>query len=611
MTKQWYQTKIDCTTSCPVNQYIHVFQQACLKECPQFTSEIDNGFIKYCINPTINELECPREFCNPKYPNCFNGNCVKSCPEYTVSHNGSCLMNCPKDSPYITASCDGVCYTGAKFCSKACPNSHQYIFSSLKLQHCLVECPNYTAIDGKFCRLSCPVDYPLLFNQTCLEKCPDTHPMIILKISPFNRIFTCTTKCSIYTASYRNVCVSVCPNGTFLDNSVQCVERCGNKRPFINTTPPERKSIYYQQCLSSCPLGKYSMKINATFECVSKCPSNFSLYNNSCILKCPLSHPMKKITTSNGIKITVCVKSCPDDMFTHGNLCIYHCPRPLVHYMSKCLSDCRKPLSFVLKFNRTCIAGCPFAFVRFNNTCIEKCPEHVESIENGTCVDHCANTNSLSVVTKIGKTCINSETCTNETVLMKETKTCILVCPRKTHAIIKEVCANINECPKTHVLQDTERGYQCQRNCSSDLYKNGMLCVSQCPDNKFIMDRNCTDTCFGLRSLKHKKTHDIKSKPECVSECPDGYYMHNNECLTASLCQQNGLYYTFNKTCYEHCPSNTFPNNRNQTCIPYDPSKIWEVVIFNLFLAICFFIVFYIMCCFKGFSCTSDKNCVS
>lgn len=118
------------------------------------------------------------------------------------------------------------------------------------------------------------------------------------------------------------------------------------------------------------------------------------------------------------------------------------------------------------------------------------------------------------------------------------------------------------------------------------------------------MDRNCTDTCYGTRPFKYGGT-------ECVSECPDEYFKHQNECLTASSCWAYGLYYTFNKTCYVHCPPNTSRHPKDQTCIPFDPSKILSEVIAFLFFAICLFIVFYMMCCFKGVNCTGPKSCVS
>lgn len=118
------------------------------------------------------------------------------------------------------------------------------------------------------------------------------------------------------------------------------------------------------------------------------------------------------------------------------------------------------------------------------------------------------------------------------------------------------------------------------------------------------MDRNCTDTCYGTRPLKYEKT-------KCFSECPDNYFMHKNECLTADSCRGYGLGLTFKKTCYSECPSGTFPNYVNGTCIAYQPSKIWNAVLFFLIIAICFFFIFYIMCCFKGFKCTSLKSCVS
>lgn len=540
-----------CTKSCPMNQYI--FQQTCLEDCPQFTSKIDNGFIKYCKNPEIDELECPSEFCFHDDPYCFNGNCIPSCPEYTVNHNGSCLMNCPNDSPYLTALCEGVCYTGTKFCSGTCPSSHPYVFSSPKLQHCLVGCPSYTAIDGRFCRLSCPDDFRFLFNKTCLEKCPNTHPLISIQTSPFNKIFTCMTYCPKYTASFRNVCVSVCPNGTYFDGlQNKCVRKCGTMRPFINTTPSDRRSIFYQQCVSNCPPGKYSLIENTTLK--------------------------------------------------HRNLCVYQCPTPLVHYLSKCLPKCYKPLPFILQFNRTCISSCPTGFTGYNYTCIERCPEQSLYIENGICVSHCANKSSLYILTNIGRTCLSSNFCTNGTMLIKETKACVQICPRNTHAIMKDVCTNISECMETNVLQDTKHGYQCQEKCSNSFFRNGNFCVSQCPANTFLMGKNCTDACFGTRPLKYKNNFRIKDSTECVSECPQGYFRYENECMSLALCLSNGMQYVYNRTCYKQCPPQTIPNGTN-TCIAIDPALLLELVKNLLIIAGFFFFLVYLICCFKGCKC--------
>lgn len=614
VNKQGYQSIYNST--CPVNQYL--FQQACLKDCPPFTSKTDNGFIKYCKTLAIDELECPREFCDDKYPYCFEGNCVRSCPEYTVSHNELCLMDCPKDSLFITASCEGVCYTGSKFCSKTCPISHPYIFSSLKLQHCLVECPNYTAIDGKYCRLSCPVENHFLFNQTCLEKCPYTHPMIVIQTSPFNRIFTCMTKCPKDTASYRNVCVSICPKSTFLDSGVQCLERCENSRPFINTSPSEKNSIYYQQCVSSCPLGKYSINKNSAFECVSKCPPYFSLYNGTCLGKCPYTFPLIKLPTIHEKHEPVCVKHCPNNMFKfkfdfNHNLCVEYCPLPHVHFMSNCSSECRKPLPFILLANNTCVATCPAGFVRYNYTCLDKCPEHARFIENRTCVDHCVNRNSLFIVTSIGKTCINSETCDNETMLMKGTTTCITNCPRKTHFISKDVCTYISECPDSHVLQDSNRGYHCKEKCPDVFYKDGRICVIQCPENKFIMNRSCTSTCFGTKPFKHKMDKKIKFNT-CLSKCPEGYFMHDNDCLSLESCSKNNFIYFFNSSCYSKCPPGTFNKQNKFACIPISHTGLLMSECLILLNAVFLFIFFYMIFFFKGFTkrltCTRLKSLI-
>ncbi|XP_022294408.2 uncharacterized protein LOC111104636 [Crassostrea virginica] len=608
ITKQWYQKKESCDTKCPENMFI--FQQSCVVDCPQFTSKYDNGFIKYCFNRALQDLKCAERMCSPIYPFCFNGNCLLSCPEYTVSYNGSCLMDCPEKSPFLTASCDGVCYKGGKICSKSCPSSHPFVFRSPHIQHCLRQCPNYTAINGRFCNLSCPVDRPFLFNGSCLMKCPSSDPLITVSISAFNKNFLCTKMCPDDTASYRNVCVTVCPNGTILDVGSQkkCLEKCGKTRQYIYTSPMERNSIYYRQCFTKCPSWEYSLTVNATNICVKDCPLNFSAHNNTCLRKCPALYPLRYNNMVRGHVTAVCVQTCPNGTFNYNNTCLVQCPKPLVQYTSVCRPECIHPLPFLLQSNRTCTAECPSELLRYNFSCVEKCPGHTLYIENQTCVTRCANLESLSLDTNLGHICVNSQTCDNETILMKDSKLCVRVCTRNTHIILKNVCVNISECLGVYI--DTKKGNTCLEKCPTTLYTNGRRCVSRCPPNKMIMDRNCTDKCFGKRPLKMNKNEysENKDKNVCFSECPKGYVKNENECIGAGRCIEFGKAYTYNNTCYENCPPGTFVKNGIpvKTCVVFNQSTFFLIIIFILLISLSFFFCFAMMCCFKG--CTSKAT---
>lgn len=78
------------------------------------------------------------------------------------------------------------------------------------------------------------------------------------------------------------------------------------------------------------------------------------------------------------------------------------------------------------------------------------------------------------------------------------------------------------------------------------------MCVIQCFVNKFIMDRNCSDVCFGIRLLKYKENRK-KGKIICVFECLDGYLMYEKECLIVDWCMRNDLMYIFKNICYLQC----------------------------------------------------------
>ncbi|XP_062617195.1 proprotein convertase subtilisin/kexin type 5-like [Saccostrea cucullata] len=598
--KTWYQrTKTICKRSCPSSQY--VFKGRCIEDCPSFSPKTDNGFIKYCNNSAINDLECPAFMCNKNYQYCFDGNCLSSCPEYTVGFNHSCLMECPKEAPFLTSfSCRGVCYSGVKSCFRSCPKSHPFVFHSPKITHCLNECPDFTAINQNSCNLSCPVYLPVLFNRSCLQSCPATHPFIDIKISTFNKIFICTDICPEEMASYRNVCVSVCPNGTYLDNGGDktCIEKCEDARPFIYTTAAQQNTIYYQQCLSKCPSGKYGYALPEKKMCVSECPKEYSIFNSTCLSRCPYSSPLRNSLNTDGRNRYVCVKHCPRNTFKYDNMCFHLCPSNLVHYLSNCSSKCLGSKPFLLRQNRTCVSECPLKYLYNGRICDDKCPGYISYIENRTCVVQCTKRSNLYKESTIGKECISSDICPNNTMLLKGTKECKIYCPKETHVVIDNICTNMSECLKSFFFQASKSGNLCTEKCPQNLLSNGRHCVSRCPGNKVINERNCTDECTDTNPNKFKN-ESIGTM--CLSVCPDGFVNYKNECIDKDECIIIKNFYIFNKTCFNECPKRTIQiKDDYHTCQAVDIAQAYQNVVTFFVYAGLFSILFYIICCYKG-----------
>ena len=283
-----------------------------------------------------------------------------------------------------------------------------------------------------------------------------------------------------------------------------------------------------------------------------------------------------------------------------------------MHYLSECVQECIHPLPFLLQSNRTCTAECPPGLIRHNFSCVEKCPKEARYVENQTCVANCADQNSLSLVTIVGYRCIISETCINETILMKDSRFCVSICPNESHIIVKNACANISDCRDVYV--DTKQGYKCSKSCPDTLYTNGRRCVNRCPPNKMIMDRNCTDMCFGKKPLKmdeqefrNSANMDNNMRFLCMSECPKGYAINGNKCINFGRCAAFGKPYIFNNTCHEKCPPGMlrriFEKNFVSwlACVAFEHAKFWFVLVFSVLIIFSvFFGCFAMICCFKG-----------
>ncbi|XP_062576731.1 proprotein convertase subtilisin/kexin type 5-like [Saccostrea cucullata] len=511
----------------------------------------------------LEQFHCPKFICQKEYPYCFDGNCLDSCPEYTIGYTNSCVMTCPSEAKYITAvSCEGVCYSGYKFCSSECPVSHPFQFRLNHYYHCLKECPSFTMQNSTKCELSCPDDRPLLFNKTCRSTCPLSSPFTSLKTSVFNKIYVCSERCDDMMASYRNVCVSVCPSKSPMEYHGKCVETCLKDRPFINTTPAKKASIYYQQCVAKCPPDKFlwlknkkcvtdcpakspleyrgkcveacqkdrpfinteEMTSKYHQQCVSKCPpdklawiknkrcvnnclTNTLLFNKTCVEVCPQTFPLNYTKVEHGKREHICVKKCPGNAYQYKYFCFDQCPSYLKYFLSNCTLECPKTYPYIHIDNVTCVQSCPDHYVYNGKRCAEKCPREHFYIENKQCVNVCSNISALQRQTNQGIVCLNSFFCPIDTVLMENTTQCYGRCPESL-LIINNICTHGISCPNNTYKENFSLGTMCTKKCSEKLYMDVNRCVKNCPSSKVIVGHRCSNDCpkskpYRLIDTKH------------------------------------------------------------------------------------------------------------
>ncbi|XP_062617198.1 proprotein convertase subtilisin/kexin type 5-like isoform X3 [Saccostrea cucullata] len=588
----WHYT---CKRACPPNQY--VYRKHCYNICPSHTIAKDNGFIKFCVSD-LEHFHCPRSICQKEYPYCFDGNCLDSCPEYTVGFNSSCVMSCPSEAKYITAfSCEGVCYSGNKSCSSKCPFSHPFQFRSTHLYHCLKECPSFTIQNSSKCELSCPSDRPFLYNKTCQATCPSSSPFTSLRTTEFNKIFICSQSCHEMMASYKNVCVSICPSRSPLEYRGKCVAYCQKDRPFTNTKPEKKASIFYQQCVAKCPSDKFLWIKNK--ECVTDCPDNTLLFNNTCVEVCPQTFPLNYTKLEHGKHEHICVKRCPRNTYRYNSFCFDQCPSYLKYFHSNCTSECPKTYPYTILDNATCVQLCPDPYVYDGKMCDKKCPKDHVYIENQQCVSVCSNTSALQRRTKQGIVCLNSSTCPNDTVLMENTTHCIGKCP-KSMIMINDICTNRTSCPNSTYVENSTLGTMCTKKCSSNLYLDGNQCVHTCPFSKVIVEHNCSNDCPTSKPYRFVNTsHYDNPVTVCVSVCPRDYVIYQKKCILDDDCS----FYLYEGRCYEVCPKNTAPDPTYispMACMSQQSKPSLPLGVISFVLAVLFLIGACIYCCYKG-----------
>lgn len=581
-----------CKNVCPENQY--VYRARCYTTCPISTFPQENGFIKYCVNN--GEFSCPESICRKESPFCFNDLCLATCPEYTVSYKKSCVLRCPPEGKYVTAySCTGVCYSGNnKTCTQACPESHPFVFRSTYLNHCLDKCPLFTAVNGTRCNLNCPIERPYLYKGKCVSACPPERPFVSLWNTLFNKIPVCTDRCHEGMGSFQNVCVPVCPSDSPYEYRGECVRQCSEDRPYVKSTPSKRATIYYQQCVKTCPKSEKTWE--KAKQCVFECPKTTLLFNKNCVSECPSSFPFNYTKENSEIKHE-CVKICPPHTYQYNYNCFDSCPANLKYYLSNCTKECPKVSPYISSNNTTCVKSCGKHEVYSGNACAKICPEEHKYIDNKRCVKFCADTHDLQQKIKQGILCLKPP-CPTNTSHLEGTNQCVERCPQNM-LIINGICKNSTSCPDGKYKENSTIGVVCVGKCSSAFYVDGNRCVKKCSSKQVIAGRNCSVNCSSAKPYRFINVSDYENPMTvCVLYCPEGFLIFRNKCIEYDDCI-NKLRVVYQDGCYDSCPPPTVLDSR--TNCSYDTVELYttlEAVSFSLAFILFLFILF--MCCYKG-----------
>lgn len=574
----------ECKSTCPTDKAI--YKQTCISTCPPHTRRLDTDLARYCI--IDNEFNCLRRSCGDNFPFCYQANCVKACPEYTVTYNDTCILKCPTEAPYVTADqCTGLCLTGRKVCSLQCPEAHPFVFRSESFNFCLKTCPDFTeeSYTQLTCSTKCPQSTPYLFNKTCQNICPDTHMLVLSKVSKYNIIPMCMHSCSDETVVDGNVCVEFCPSGKHLFNRT-CVENCPKSHPHLY--PRNQYIINHDTkhfgraafiCVESCfnlevdipwiqrlyGWGNYATRLYKNV-CMDECPATTKFdYNGICVKICPSNESFLQPTSGPTIK---CVKKCS---YIHYNkTCMNYCPSYAPYKMNKtCYKACPDGYPFLQRntMDYTCVDICKTFY--YDNKCVSECPKEAKYQHNITCVSKCDGDLpfSDSSVSKdrnwpykkhFKNICV--ESCPNLETLDKD---CVDSCPKEEKYILNSTCVPICYGNLPYALKQTtsEKKYPykehiqyiCKQSCPlNTLIHNETNCVENCPtDANFIFDSICVNECPITNPINYTKNIEGHGIYQCVESCPKKTFFYNETCF--DKCPENLK--THIHTCTEKCPN--------------------------------------------------------
>ena len=466
---EFVDTEINGKKRCKcVDKYYQIIENGrTIKKCLSKNEDcpLDHPFLIKETKQCVENCQ-PNDF-NKEYKLEFGKICVKKCPSHTVENNDKTKCEC-SGKWYLTDNYDVLCV-------KDCPNNKNILITETK--QCVSSCIR--------------TGYEVYYNNTCITDC----------IGIQNRI-----KASTYgDSNMKNISNEYCrcTNIWYYDkyNNEVCNEdnsSCDSFKYMINAT---------KQCVNKCPEG-YSYSFNGI--CYINCETGLVMDENSKTCKCP--YLWKYIENETGKIECLPGDDCPDDylLISHTN-------------------ECYK--------NSICPKNAPYIF---DKKCYEKdkCPQDLNTKED-----------------EINQKCI----CLNRWY-----KDSHIICLGET-----------NDCPGDYPYYDPITK-ECQQNkptgSSTDqlyqLFEFNYTLYRNCPDKTKPNYSDLTCECDPTYGYWYTYIDQVKDKKYTicgVKECASDEYTEyqKKECLKA--CPSDHPY-SYEKICYSNCPNLTEEIGSSKEC---------------------------------------------
>ena len=612
------ENEFQCLSICPKNYYL--FNNICYKEkCPSNTKEDiekncvcefkyykkDNLFI--CLDE--NEL-CPE---NKKYFNYTN-----ECSETSCNNNEYNLMRIISSSDIINYKCVEECNetefiyenSKGKFCRTDCPSDAPYYdFINKK---CLIKCEYFTDISNKKCYDECP--YYNIIDETIINKtlikgqCLQSNKCDLDDYKYFfSNTKTCLTDCSITLTSEFLGKLNTYKFTDKENNIYKCITDC-------SSTTKKLTDMYYNECVN---------------ECGDNNGGEF-LYENKCYKNC------KEASKLTGKNITYylsdskeCVSECPENYHTDFNnkICYDTCP----------LTDNNDNELFIYTLNNSCTTcnigeGFYIKSKQQPNKCYNKCPNNYPYYDenNNICFsDSCLNTTNNPNPKMIYSLYTTNNS--NEKKYICYSNCNDIITNWQGYYTVDYKCIEDTKCPNDYKYEYNKICYNdnCpDENMNTVTESNGNIkCYYNCPENKYIQNKECVETCnnnypykilatstqYGIcytekekcpmenyfyynidekicnNTCKYKSIElDSNYKPKnstkgtCVLSCPDDYpYEYNNTCY--NKCPENAPFKLENsKKCLVNCVEENLFEYKNELCIESCQTKKDDIYYYTI-----------------------------
>lgn len=499
------------------------------------------------------------------------------CPQYSISCTSAIAATACKPNFNLV---NGVC---------VCPNG-RFINANGQCVSCTSGCLNCNS------STSCNVcNTPLLLqDNTCLNRCgPGYYQSGFICMKCSTGCAACSTAnvctfCQAGQLSYNGFCYVNCPAGSVasLNTStcVACNAPCGTctEHPSKCTSCSSCcGSLFNFQCLTSCPVGTFSVNgtcqycsyscatcLGSNSTCTS-CPSGKVLYNGACYDKCPF-------VMIGGI----CTFNCAKGLYkTPINSCVA-CDSTC----ASCDTNAKNCTSCVSGFalNGSCVKACPTNFFGLNGQC-QPC-----NAECNGCVNTCSNcVNCAAGYYKCGSLCV--KTCNPNQFPDSGSNTCISCntnCKTCSSQQFCTTCANPQAVPVNGVCNDCS--YPCQtcgtapsicKTCVTGFNLVGQTCIAACPtgatpvngvcvcNSGYIYSNQCVASCpTGYGPVGGQCTQcasncaGCSGSPNACTSCVSGYSLNvvTGSCQIAPTCQFGQYFSQSSNACSRICPQNTF-----------------------------------------------------